>query len=71
MLLGAHLVCRISLKSHLQRHGEDTEMNQRLSDHFRKNPEVSGGRLSDYEHLFQYRVLEAFPGSGKPLIKPL
>eukprot|EP00326_Haptolina_ericina_P035021 CAMPEP_0181246642 /NCGR_PEP_ID=MMETSP1096-20121128/44115_1 /TAXON_ID=156174 ORGANISM="Chrysochromulina ericina, Strain CCMP281" /NCGR_SAMPLE_ID=MMETSP1096 /ASSEMBLY_ACC=CAM_ASM_000453 /LENGTH=829 /DNA_ID=CAMNT_0023343497 /DNA_START=868 /DNA_END=3357 /DNA_ORIENTATION=+ len=58
-----------NLKQHVEKHGDDEEVKELLSEHFKMNSDESGSRCSDEEHLYRYRVVETFIGTGTPLAR--
>ena len=48
-------------------HGDNAEIKELLSDHFKNHPDESGASISDEVHVFRYRVVETFMASGTPL----
>lgn len=56
-----------TLAKYVEKNGDDEDVKELLSDHFKANPDESGQRTSDEEHLYRYRVVETFMGSGTPM----
>jgi hypothetical protein len=56
-----------NLQKYVEKHGDDEEVKEVLSEHFKANPDETGTRSSDEEHLYRYRCVETFIGTGTPL----
>lgn len=58
-----------NLVKYHEKFGDDEEVKQFLSDHFKVNPDESGSRSSEEEHLYRYRCVETFLSTGTPLAR--
>ena len=56
-----------NVQKYVKKHGDDEEVKELLSEHFKANPDETGTRGSDEEHLYRYRCVETFVGTGTPL----
>jgi hypothetical protein len=55
-----------NLVTYIEKGGDDGEVKDLLSNHFRAHPDESGTRTSNETHLYRYRVVETFIFSGTP-----
>tara|TARA_B110001450_G_C17657600_1_gene495928 strand:- start:199 stop:2715 length:2517 start_codon:yes stop_codon:yes gene_type:complete len=56
-----------NLIKYVEKHGDDDDVKELLSDHFKANPDQSGTHTSDEVHLYRYRCTETFLATGTPL----
>lgn len=58
---------RDNLSKYYSKLGDDCDVKEILSDHFRSHPDESGSRTSEETHVYRYRCVETFLASGTPL----